>query len=140
MADGDDADLGAGVQRPGGVGVPEFAVDEDLAVGGEVGAGDAEFADDSLRAGDDFVAAGAPGNGHEEGRDQSEGKTDGQRGEQLDAHLGDGAIDQQQAAEGERDDASDGEDAVGDELCLQGEEDEGQGDERERGDSGWAEG
>jgi len=33
LVDGDDTDLGPGAQRLGGVRVPEFAVDEDLAAG-----------------------------------------------------------------------------------------------------------
>jgi hypothetical protein len=111
-------------------------VDENFAGGGKVGAGDAQLADDALRAGDDFVAAGAPCDGHEEGGDESEGKTDRQGNNELDAHLRDGTVDQKQTAEGECDDAPDGEDAVGDEFCLQGEQDKSQGDESERGVAG----
>ncbi len=123
----------AGGQVGGGDGVPEFAVDEDLAARGERGLRDAGFADYSLRAGDHFVAAGFERDAHQERRNQSERNADRERGEQVDAHFRDGRIDEEQASESEESDAADGEHAVGGELGFGGEKCEGGENQAQRG-------
>ena len=52
--------------------VPEFAVNEDLALRRKRGLRHSGFADQALRSGDHFVAARFDGDGHQEGGDQAE--------------------------------------------------------------------
>lgn len=130
-----DYDLFSGGDGDSGDGVPEFAVDEDFSGRGELGFRDTDFADQALLAGDDFVAAGADGDAHQESGDDSERDAHGEGGGEADAHFGDGAVDQEQAADGEKGDASGGEDAVAGEFGFGGEEGEGSDDHGDGGET-----
>ena len=79
MADYDSFSSG---EVDGAEGVPYFAVDENLSSGRERRLGDANFTDQSLFAGRDFVSSGANGDGHEESGDGSQRDADGRAREQ----------------------------------------------------------
>jgi len=127
-ARGEVGDLAAGLE----VGLPELAADFDLAVGGEGGAGGGEAADHRLRAEEDFVAAGAEGDPSEAEGDDAEAEAGGDGDGEMDAHLGDGGVDESGEADDEAGDACGGEDSVGGELEFEREQEDG-GDEQEDG-------
>ncbi len=110
-------------------GLPELSADFDLAARGEGGAGDGEAAKHGLRAGEDFVAAGAEGDPGEAEGDDSEAETGGKGSGEVDAELGDGRVDEGAETEDEAGDSYGGEDAVAGELELEDDE----------GDSGYEE-
>ena len=87
------------MRSPAGTGTVETAshsspCTKTFPAGASVVCGDSDFADQSLFAGDNFVAAGAHGDAHQKGGDNSERDADGERGRQMDAHFGDGRVDQ----------------------------------------------
>ena len=87
----DDAFSGGNGDR--GDGVPKLAVDKNFSGRRERGLRNSDFANHSLFAGDNLVAAGAHGDAHEKGRNKSERDADGERGQGVDAHFGDGRVD-----------------------------------------------
>jgi len=70
-------DFFSGGNGDGGDGVPKLAVHEHFSGRREHGLGDADFSDQALFAGDNLVAAGAHGDAHQEGGDESERDADG---------------------------------------------------------------
>ena len=93
--------------------------------GASVVCSNSDFADQSLFAGDNLVAAGAHGDAHQECRDDSERNADGERGHETNAHFGNGRVDQKQSAQGQQDNSACGEHAVAGELGFSGEQREG---------------
>ncbi len=124
--DGADPDGGSGGDGGGVVhpGLPEFASDLNLAGGSERSADDGNAADHGLRAGEDFVAAGAERDPGEAEGDAAEGESGGDGEREVDAQLGDRAVDQGGESKDERADAGGGEDAVAGELRLQRDQEE----------------
>ena len=92
---------------------------EHLALGNERALGDADLSDHALHSGDDFVAAGAQSDGHQEGGNDSERNAHGQRGEQSHPHFRDWRIHQEQSTQREQHDAARSKHAVAGELGLQ---------------------
>jgi hypothetical protein len=74
--------------------VPDFAVNEDLALGNQRALRDADLADQALHAGDNFIATGAEGNHHQIRRDQAEGNADGHCRQQVHSHFRDRRVHQ----------------------------------------------
>src|SRR5665647_2262421 len=117
--------------RPDGLdrfGLPELAVDEDFAGGGEVGPGRPCFADHPFPPGEGAAAVRLENEGEEEQDDQGQGHDDRQDVGQARPELGDGGLDEHERTDDHGGDPSDGQHAEALDLDLEDEEDDGQED------------
>src|SRR5271157_245942 len=99
--------------------VPQFALDEDLAFGIDVGARFPKSADQALLAGDDFGVTGAKRNGHQEDRDRAQRYAHSQSCPDAHPHLRDWPVHQKQSPEREQGDAEKAKNSMSCELGLQ---------------------
>src|SRR5579863_9525868 len=116
-------------------GIPEFAVHEYFSARRERGLGDANFADQALRPGDNFIPSSLESDAHQECGDEAERNAYRKRGEQVNPHFRDWRIDQQQSPKSKQRDAADGEHAVASEFRFSGEERKRAENEHQRGEA-----
>src|ERR1700722_5415364 len=112
-------------------------MDEYLAARRECGLCNASLAHQSLCAGNNFVTASFQRNAHQECRNRSQRNTNGESGEQVNAHLRNGRINQQQSTERKQNDAANREYAVAGKFRFSSEKCECSQNEHQRREAGW---
>src|SRR4030042_1167296 len=114
------------------LGVPEFTMDEDLAIGAEVGLSRPDFSHQTFLAGKGFFRVGPDHEEHEKQEDQ--GQADGQRDYDVQARLelGDRGIDEHDGTDNHGDDSSCAQYSKTLNLDLEDEQTDGQKDQEQR--------